>query len=467
MNELNNKEKIFAYPEEIKERFIDTKGLDFRDGTHVSSAEIWNFMTLEAPGRFPHAFSMSRYHNSQLSKDVEFFSGIKRGYLSLTLRDRLLKAHNEGTPIIHVQGGQTVDPYFAAGGIPIVPGPLRGWARDMQEGLSLREAGNRVMKILEGGRKAVSIDACNNPIAAIEAIHQEIVPVDLIAPYLCLRCSDIGYAIESYRSGKHKVPVYLLDYPISQDKDWTVKYLAARIHGLIKKIGEIKGSEASDEDLKKEIKLENKGRRLSRETVELSWSASIPPMNSVETSSTITLGRFDRGDSLAATQVLEEANHEVRERVKHSVKADGVADDPVRIFSCGSCFGLRGDFLEDKGGIHVGTDDHLSKIYADVDETGDPYENLARSVLSYHYEQPTEIRARWVVELVKQSRADGVICGTNWGCSFQSGISRMIADIVKEETGVPTINLEVAELGQLESVEQTQNRIESFIEMLS
>lgn len=43
----------------------------------------------------------------------------------------------------------------------------------------------------------------------------------------------------------------------------------------------------------------------------------------------------------------------------------------------------------------------------------------------------------------------------------------MIADIVKEETGVPTINLEVAELGQLESVEQTQNRIESFIEMLS
>ncbi len=466
MNKLNNNEEIFSYPEEIKERFIETPGLDFRDGTHVSSTDIWNFMTKEAPRRFPHAFSLGRFHNSQLSKDVGFFSGIKRGYLSLTLRDRLLKAHSQGTPIIHVQGGQTVDPYFAAGGIPIVPGPLRGWARDMEEGLNLREAGKRVNTILEGGRKAVSIEACNNPIAAIESIHQELVPVDLIAPYMCLRCSDIAYAIESYRTHKHKVPVYLIDYPITRDKDWTVKYLAARIYGLIKKIGEIKGSEASDEDLKKEIKLENKGRRLARETVELSWSASTPPINSTETSSTITLGRFDRGDSLAATQLLEGAKREVKDRIKHSVKADGLEDDPVRVFSCGSCFGLRGDFVEEKGGLIVGTDDHLNKIYADVEETGDSYEKLARSVLSYSYEQSTEVRAEWIVGLVKKSRADGVICGYNWGCSYQSAVSRMIADIVKEETGVPTINLEVAELGRLESVEQTQNRIESFIEIL-
>jgi benzoyl-CoA reductase/2-hydroxyglutaryl-CoA dehydratase subunit BcrC/BadD/HgdB len=71
-----------------------------------------------------------------------------------------------------------------------------------------------------------------------------------------------------------------------------------------------------------------------------------------------------------------------------------------------------------------------------------------------------------VVELVKKSRADGVVCGYNWGCNYQSAVSRMIADIVKEETGVPTINIEVAELGRLESLEQTQNRIESFIEVL-
>lgn len=466
MSELNNREKTFRYPEEIKDRFVETNGLDFRDGTHVPSEEIWNFMTNEAPKRFPYAFSMDRFYFGRLSKDVEFFSGIKRGYLSLTLRDRLLKAHRKGIPIIHVQGGQTVDPYYAAGGIPIVPGPLRGWARDMQEGLSIRDADKRAMSILEAGRKSISIEACNNPIAAIEAIHQEIVPVDLIAPYLCLRCTDIAYVIESYRSGINKVPFYLIDYPITQDKEWTVKYLAAMIRRLVKKIGGLRGREASEDDLKKEIKLENRGRRFARETVELSWSAPTPPINSTDTQYIITLGRFDCGDSLAATQVLGQANSEVRERVKRSVKGAGLDDEPVRIFSCGSCFGLRGDFVEEKGGILVGTDDHLSKIYAEVDETGDPYEKLAESVLSYSYEQPTEKRAQWVVELVKKSRADGVVCGYNWGCNYQSAVSRMIADIVKEETGVPTINIEVAELGRLESLEQTQNRIESFVEVL-
>lgn len=466
MSELKYRETIFRYPEEIKDRFIETPGLDFRDGTHVSSEDIWNFMTDEAPRRFPYAFSIDRFYVGRLSKDVEFFSGIKRGYLSLTLRDRLLKAHSKGIPIIHVQGGQTVDPYYAAGGIPIVPGPLRSWARDMQEGLSRREADKRALSILEAGRRSISIEACNNPIAAVEAIHQEIVPVDLIAPYLCLRCTDIAYVIESYRSGRNSVPIYLVDYPITQDKEWTVNYLATLIRRLVKRIGELKGREASEEDLKNEIKLENKGRRFARETVEHSWSASTPPINSTDTQNLITLGRFDSGDSLAATQVLEGANHEVKERVKRSIKGAGLQDDPVRIFSCGSCFGLRGDFIEEKGGIHVGTDDHLSKIYAEVDETGNPYEKLAESLLSYSYEQPTEKRAQWVVELVKKSRADGVVCGYNWGCNYQSAVSRMIADIVKEETGVPTINIEVAELGRLESLEQTQNRIESFIEVL-
>jgi benzoyl-CoA reductase/2-hydroxyglutaryl-CoA dehydratase subunit BcrC/BadD/HgdB len=41
-----------------------------------------------------------------------------------------------------------------------------------------------------------------------------------------------------------------------------------------------------------------------------------------------------------------------------------------------------------------------------------------------------------------------------------------VADIVKKETGIPTINIEVAELGRSEATEQTQNRIESFIEIL-
>lgn len=456
----------FRYPERLKEKFIKTEGLEFKNGKKVSAAEIWDFMTIEAPRRFPNAFDKSRRYYGRLSDDVEFFTGIKLGYMALSFRDRLLEAHENGTPIIHVAGGQTVDPYFAAGGIPIVPGPLRGWARDMVEGQSLREADRKANEILESGRNAVSIDACNNPIGSISAIASGIVPVDLIAPYLNLRCTDIGFSVEAFRNSFKDIPFTLIDYPITQDKDSAVEYFAAMLRRLIVQIGEIKGKQATEEELLAEIKLENRGRKFAREVADLFWSADLPPVTSSNFGSLVTTGRFSSGDSLAATQLLEQATIEIKDRIKKQVLAHGVSPDPVRLLASGSCFGLNGEFVESKGGLLVGTDDHLSKIYADVEEVGDPYVNLAKAALTYNYELPSEERAKYVIDLARKSRADGVVCGFNWGCNYQSATARLVADIVKKETGLPTIIIEVAELGRSEATEQTQNRIESFIEVL-
>ncbi len=113
----------YTYPEEIKEAFIRTDGITFADGTVASSAEIWNFMTEDAPRRFPHLFSL-RNNNGIRGGDVSFFSGIKQRYLRLSLKDRLMRAHEKGVPIIMVQGGQFMDLYYAAGGIPLRPGMI-------------------------------------------------------------------------------------------------------------------------------------------------------------------------------------------------------------------------------------------------------------------------------------------------------------------------------------------------------
>jgi benzoyl-CoA reductase/2-hydroxyglutaryl-CoA dehydratase subunit BcrC/BadD/HgdB len=79
---------------------------------------------------------------------------------------------------------------------------------------------------------------------------------------------------------------------------------------------------------------------------------------------------------------------------------------------------------------------------------------------------PTEQRAEWTVEAVKRSRADGVLFMYNWGCNYQTGVARMISDIVKQKTGLPTTFIEVGELGRAEATEQSQNRVEAFIELL-
>ncbi len=457
----------FTYPEELKAEFIEGKPINFKDGTSVSAADIWKFMTEEAPKRFPYAFDISANFIARLSDDVRFFSGIKRGYLTLTLKDRLLKAQKAGVPVILIQGGQSMDPYYAAGGIPLRPGFVMHWANTMQEGLNLREADMRGLNILESGRRTISIESCNQ-IAAHAAIDNKIVNVDLIAPYLCLRCSDMAYLVESHRNKANNIPSYLVEFPIDQEnKEWAVDYLSSMLRTLTDKIGKLHGKEVTDDEVFAEIRLENRGRKLARDVIDIWWSADVPPTNSTDFYGVPFLANDFVGDPIATIGVLEEIKDEIAERVKDGVKGAGIADDPKRIFVCGSCVGPNPRHVESAGGVLVGRDDNWSSISIDVKETGDPYENLARTILAFPYELPTEKRAEWTAEQVKKSRADGVIFMYNWGCNFQTSVARMISDIIKERTGVPTTFIEVGELGRMEVTEQSQNRVESFIEILA
>jgi benzoyl-CoA reductase/2-hydroxyglutaryl-CoA dehydratase subunit BcrC/BadD/HgdB len=458
--------KLFQYPKEIEKDFIKTPGITFRDGSHATSEEIWKFMTEEAPRRFPHSFDVSASHIGRISDDVRFFSGIKRGYLTLTLKDRLLKAHAQGVPTVLIQGGQTMDAYYAAGAIPLRPGLIMGWAREMNEGLNLRQNDLAGVEILEAGRSTISMEACNQ-IAAHAAIAKNIVPIDLIAPYLCLRCSDMAYLVESHRDKAHKKPLQVVDYPIeSQGKPWATDLVASELRRLTRKIDTLTGRSTTDQQIFDEVRLENRGRRIAREILELWWSAETPPTNGTDFFGIPFVANDFLGDPVAAIQVLEQTLEEVRWRVQNKVKGTGVVDNPRRVFICGSCVGPNSHHVEHSGAVLVGRDDNFSSISVDVEESGDPYLAMAKAILSFPYELPTERRADWTIEMLKKSKAHGVVFMYNWGCNFQTGIARMMMDIVKEKTGLPATFIEVGELGRSEATEQSENRIEAFIEML-
>jgi benzoyl-CoA reductase/2-hydroxyglutaryl-CoA dehydratase subunit BcrC/BadD/HgdB len=68
--------------------------------------------------------------------------------------------------------------------------------------------------------------------------------------------------------------------------------------------------------------------------------------------------------------------------------------------------------------------------------------------------------------MIRRSRAQGVVFMYNWGCNFQTGVARLLSDIIKEKTGLPATFIEVGELGRSEATEQSENRIEAFIEMI-
>ena len=384
----------------------------------------------------------------------------------LTMNDRVSAARENGTPVIFVQGGQSVDPYYGAGGIALRPASTGAWARGKVEGLELREEELRRQDVREKAYRAISFEICQT--AGYEYIQEENLPVDMVAPYLCLRCSDVGYGVEAHRHGKKKINLFLVDYPLDhqKEKEWAVEYIANNLRRLTREIGRMAGKEATEEDLSREIRLHNQGRKLALDTADVWWSAREPPTNGADRRAIFQMGGMElHGDPNASLTVLKEANRDIKERVKNSVKGAGLSDDPKRLFVCGSCV-FPNDFrTEGAGGIIVGNDNHWSDISTLVEETGDPFEKLARAILSYPYEQPVEERAEWTVEQLKKSRSEGVLFLYNWGCNTQSAIARMLCDIIKSETGIPTLIIEHEMRG--EQTEQLQNRVNAFVEMLA
>ncbi|MFQ5851320.1 MAG: 2-hydroxyacyl-CoA dehydratase [Candidatus Binatia bacterium] len=459
---------LLTFPEALKEPFCESGDLPLRDGTTVAAEEIWHFMTEEAPKRFPYAFTTTDAGVRRLPNYVELLGIIKYHYLDFSRRFRSESLRRLGVPVVFIQGGQAVDPYYAAKAIPARPGRLSDWAcYYAAEGMDCRGRDLKKMDWCHDGSQIVSVDACHQA-GSHAFIRQGILGVDLLAPVLNLRCSDVSFLVESHRDCDTRIPALFVDFPINHEsgKEWVVDYVAQGVRRLVSRIDELTGKRTTDEEFLAQIRIHNRIRRLGRECVQLWWSALDPPTYSVYLFWIQNLAHHCEGDPIATLEIFEEIRAELKERVEAGVKGNEVSEDAVRIFTCGSCYRPNPYHIERAGGVHLGCNDFWSSLWIDVAEDGDPYQNYARAILAAPYELATEERAKWTARQVKESRADGMIFGHHWGCSFQSAIAQMVTDIVQRETGVPAMAIEVDDLGRGESAEQAQNRIEALIERL-
>lgn len=457
------------YPEEAREAFLECGGLTFKDGSSISASDIWEYMTKEAPRKFPFAYSDNPNSLNRPSAYLEFLWSIKYRYLLLSFQDRIWEAKKNGAPVVFVQGGQTLEPYYAANSIPLRPYFISLWAQNQRLGETERERAISGMKTLEMGRREVSIEACHQ-VGSHAAIKNGTTPVDLIAPYLCLRCSDMPYLVETHRGTERNTPTFLVDFPVNHQLDnvWAVGYMAKNLRHLVQKIVEMGGKQITDDDLRAQIKLQNRARQIARDIVYMWWNADAIPSYSCEIRNIITLANDFCGDPVAGIQVLEEAYLEIKERVDNGIKGIEMADKPIRLFLCGSCVTPSTHHIDRVGGTVIGWDDWWNRLLVNVQETGeDPYTNLARAILLFPYELPTHERALWTAVQAKDSRSNGLVFAFNWGCNNQSAVARAVCDVVKQELGIPTMVLEMGELGRSEQLEQSSNRIESFIEMIA
>ncbi len=464
---VGDKPEYYQYPEGIREEFIQTDDIEFRDGSRVTAAEVWDYLTRVGPVKYPNVFDNQNVTSGRFSRDVTFPLTLKHNYLLLTMNDRVTKARAQGHPVVFVQGGQSVDPYYAAGAIALRPASTGAYARGQREGFTRNEAQLEGRSRRQKAYNAISFEICNS--AGYEHIQESDLAVDMVAPYTALRCSDVSYGTEAHRHGKRKdeVKLLLVDYPLDhqKDKEWAIRYFADNLRRLTSNIDALTGRTTTEDDLAREIKLHNEGRRLAVEIADLWWSAAHPPTNGKDRRDLFQLGGMEvHGDPVASLSLLREARRTIEKRVAEGHRPQGVQENTARLFVCGSCVFPNDYRTEEAGGIIVGNDNHWSDITTLVDESGEPYYELAKTVLSYPYEQPLPERARWTVEQIRKSRTDGVLFLYKWGCNTQSAVARLLVDEIKARSGVPTIIIEDDTALQ---TEQLQNRVNAFVEMVS
>lgn len=297
-------DELYSYPESIREKFCNSRGYTFEDGRYVSAAEMWRFMTEEAPARFPYNFVDTRSCEA-ISHDSGFFSGIKRNYLNFTSWDRMKERIKSGKPAVTIQFGHPCEPYRAAGCEPVGPGFGRMWLWRQVEGQGLRESEQRMVDLMEEYKKSLPAESCNL-IASYPASSNENVPLSMNAPCLVMRCSDIAFAMESCRDNR-KLPTHVVDYPVNHyPGEWRIEYLSKQLRKLTEKLGQLSGKNVTDDVLFGEIKKENRLRKLAMECQSMWWSAKIPPTNSEDNFfANVASGGF--GDFKAATQLMEDA----------------------------------------------------------------------------------------------------------------------------------------------------------------
>lgn len=427
------------------------EGLRTWDGGYIPWEEIERFYEEVVPEQYPGVFEVRFDPNSRAIK--------KEIYLLCTLPDRLRDAQAKGKAIVGRWGASNpTDQYYAAGLVPM-----------SSFGFCTREMVFRKDPTLTRfGRSQLSEDACPYQATMHGAVATGVLPMDVGFPYVGSWCFESPVNLEQIRNRKPDLEVRFFDQPMfcrwPGKEEHTLEYLMHEMRTSIISMGEMLGKQITAEDVRAEIKRENRCRVLLGELFGYQ-SIQPPPMSAAEVLWYAGMTVDWLADPDAACGVLETAVEEVRERVRKGERGYGVCEDPIRLVISGlpSADLALLNIIEDMGAAVVGFES-MWNITA-IDEEGDPFEALARRATNIPLSLPARQRAYMVSkQSMERYRPDGTIYCNNFGCHLTSAPGPILMKIYEHEFGIPCLALEIDLPGGGHG--QMSTRIQAFIETI-
>ena len=207
-------------------------------------------------------------------------------------------------------------------------------------------------------------------------------------------------------------------------------------------LGELAGKTLDDDCLAAGIRAANQVRRLLDSLRRTVYSAPAAPLPALEMLVAEMLAIHFCSDREETIAVLDGLLAEVQTRIRQNQFV--IRADAVRIFWVNPVADLRAmNLLEELGGRICGSDYMFTHALDLIPENLPPLEALARTALADPMVGPTADRAARIVRECQAGRAEAVVVSRIPGASHCAREGEIIREIVRQNIGIPTIELEI------------------------
>jgi benzoyl-CoA reductase/2-hydroxyglutaryl-CoA dehydratase subunit BcrC/BadD/HgdB len=388
------------------------------------------------------------FHHVKIDKQLV---GI-RALLNLTLNfnQRLKIAKANGVKVAGINGFTPTEAFYSTGMVPV------GLGRSGIFNVFLSDSDKNIIRLAE--ENGLKWDNCLRLKGTFGSLIAGSIPMpDLIvcSGSFCDNLTKLSELMAEFW------PVHYLDVPTKINPAARVR-MQQEYCNLLTRLGDLTGRRASQEELCRQITLENKLRNLIQELYRL--MAVIPSPIDGLGGYIAQLPPFDwLGVPEQLVHVYETLITELRERIVRGYSPVNPNMARVVIAGNGTINFRFFDLIEELGGIVVGIEARYALVSQLIEPGGDIISSIADWILRFPLRGGALYRFTKILSLVRQQQAVGVIYNACWGCRHLYGSAKVIQDLLARER-IPMIVLDLGTQG--ENLGQIQTRIGAFLETL-
>lgn len=280
------------------------------------------------------------------------------------------------------------------------------------------------------------------------------------------RLEGMGFPIHWWEVPRRSATASSLNLPGgNRGESFQLECVIEELQSIRKKLEATTCQKLTDEKLRQSIKKANKIRQTLEELRSVVFNAPKAPLPALEMLICEMLIIHYCSDAEWALTILKQMLTIAQERVTQ--EQGYFSDNTVKVFWINPVADLKAmNLLEESGGRVCGTEYLFTHALDQIPEDKPPMEALAQMALTDPMIGPTKERGTRIIEDMKKYGAQALIISKIPGASHCAIEGTIIAQMVQESLGVPTLEIEVPPLSD-SLMPALKTRIEALIETAS